>query len=489
MRLIWVVLGIFAAPFLCIGVSSIWRGLGRLAEGNTGGAAVHLVGGLVCCGLGGLVFLLARHIWRFTKGQIEIAHRHPDEPWRWREEWSSPRLRSGGPAGLVILWIFSAFWIGGVLLGSFHLAQEALETGNQGFLIMLVLPAAGIGLAVFVIRQTRLWRKFGESTFELEHLPAVLGGELAGTLHTKGVEVAKDGFHVRISCVRQLNGAGDRSHIQEEVLWSDTEQIPLGAATRGYGAVMIPIHFALPSDAPPSHALQSHDQIVWRLETSAELPGPDYESSFEIPVFRTYETDPERTMKVLAEERPSAQAQAKPQVEPEPSRELTPKDVELRTEAPTGLELDFPPIGYVGTAIFFALLAAGAGLLAWVISTVPDSTIVACVVGGFAAVMAHSSLHLIGASTRLRVRSDGVDIQRRLFGIGPTRHVPAAQIAGVEVSLEVMYGKTQYYQIRLLPRVSGPTWTGMRGIKAGARIPARDEAERIARRIRTILGL
>ena len=51
------------------------------------------------------------------------------------------------------------------------------------------------------------------------------------------------------------------------------------------------------------------------------------------------------------------------------------------------------------------------------------------------------------------------------------------------------YGKTAYYRIRLLPQLSGPTWSGFQGIKAGTRIFGRDKAERTARRIRAILGL
>ena len=495
-RFVWVALGLFALPFLWIGTPKILKGLDLLLAGEGNEGTLRILGGLLCCGPGGLALLLARYSWRSDLRQVEIAKRHPEEPWLWRKEWSGGLFESRDYVGLVVLWVFTTLWIAVAAPASVLFLLETLANGHWMGLLVLVFPAIGVWLLASSVRHTLCWRKFGESSFRMERLPGILGGALAGTLHTRGVEHAEGGILVRVSCVRQTReeGASQRT-TREELLWSDEERIPAQAVERDSGDITLPIRFALPADAPPSHALLSHDQVVWRLETSAELPGADYESSFEIPVFQTRETDPERTMSVLALERPSAVGTQTTPSAPEPARERTSdaesqsRDTESRNAIADGVRMDFPPVRCWGTATFLTLLGSFLGYVASVIYEVMDSSVGVFLVGGFAAVLIFFVVHMLGGSTRLRVRSDGVDIQRRLFGIGPTQHVPASHIADLEISREMKSGKTEYYQIRLLPPLSGPTWSGFHGIKAGTRILGRDEAQRIARRIRAILGL
>ncbi len=488
-RFVWIALGVFALPWLWTGTSWIVEGLDDLLGGGGNEAALHILAGMFCAAPGVLALLLARYIWRSELRQVEIAQRHPEEPWLWRKEWSTPLLKSRDYTGLVVVWVFTTLWVVGTLTGSVLFLLETPANGHWVGFVVLVFPVVGFWLLASAIRHTVRWRKFGESSFQMERLPAVLGGELAGTLHTKAVEGAEDGVRVRVSCIHQsIEQGGKFRHTREEVLWSDEERIAVQSTTPGSEGVMLPIRFALPSDASPSHALHTHDQVIWRLEASAQLPGADYESCFEIPVFRTPETDPERTMAVLARERPSAVgAQPTPAV-PEPLRE-TRCEAAPRMATLDGVVIDFAPVRWWGAAILLTSLTSCSGFVTWVASDVEDFTGGVLVLGGFTAFLAFAVLHMVGGSTRLRVRSDGVDIQRRLFGMGPTQHVPAARIADLEVSHEMQAGKTTYYQIRLLPRLSRPSWSGERGIKAGARIKGRDKAERIARRMRAILGL
>ena len=495
-RFVWVALGLFALPFLWIGTPKILKGLDLLLAGEGTKGTLRILGGLLCCVPGGLALLLARYNWRCDLRQVETVKLHPEEPWLWRKEWSGGLFESRDYVGLVVLWVFTTLWIGVAGPASVLFLLEALANGHWAGFLVAVFPAIGVWLLASSVRHTRYWRKFGESSFRMERLPATLGGELVGTLHTRAIEHAEAGLLVRVSCVRQTREEGaSQSTTREELLWSDEERIPVQAVKGDSGDVMLPIRFALPSDAPPSHALLSHDQVVWRLETSAELPGADYESSFEIPVFQTRETDPERTMSVLAMERPRAVGTSTTPSAPEPARERTrdvdsqARDTESRSVSPEGVLMDFPPVRWWGAATFLTALGSFLGYIASLIHEVMDSSVGVFIVGGFAALLIFGAVHMIGGSTRLRVRSDGVDIQRRLFGIGPTQHVPASRIADLEISREMTYGKTAYYGIRLLPQLSGPTWSGFQGIKAGTRIFGRDKAERTARRIRAILAL
>lgn len=493
-RIIWVVLGIVAAPFLWKGAAWIWQGLGQLAEGRSGAGALLLLGGLLCCGVAGLMLLMARSAWIYAKTQLEIAQRLPDEPWLWRKEWATPVLRSSNHAGLVLSWILTLLWVGVTSVSAIYMLWRTLTSGNEfgtlAILGPLIFPVVGIVMLGFVIRRTLRWGKFGDSSFEMQSHPGVLGGELVGLWSAKGIEQAGNGVLVRIACQRQIRTQrGEHSSTEEETLWSDIERVPLQSALRGPDGWSIPIRLALPSDAPPSHAFRSDEQIIWRLEVSAELPGTNYEASIEVPVFQTRETDSEQTMKAIALIRPDARATASAPTESEPPRKRSARDIRLRKETSDGVELDIPPLRWRGTAILLGLIAAFVGLIASVAAEQGAPTLAVTLIWGFTALLTYSALHMLGGSTRLTVNSDGVEIQSRFFGIGPKRRVPAARISDVEVSREMVDGKTTYYQLRLLCGTTAASWSGARGIKAGSRIAGRDRAEDLAARIRSILGL
>src|SRR5262249_26932959 len=57
----------------------------------------------------------------------------------------------------------------------------------------------------------------------------------------------------------------------------------------------IPIAFAIPADARQCDDHDPNDRVLWRLEVSADVPGIDYASAFEVPVFRTAESATPRT--------------------------------------------------------------------------------------------------------------------------------------------------------------------------------------------------
>jgi hypothetical protein len=51
------------------------------------------------------------------------------------------------------------------------------------------------------------------------------------------------------------------------------------------------VAFRLPADAQPCDDTDSYNRVLWRLQLSASVPGVDYESQFEVPVFRTAASD------------------------------------------------------------------------------------------------------------------------------------------------------------------------------------------------------
>jgi len=484
-RIVWVVLGLGALPFLWIGATSVARGLELLGRGQEAGAAFHLTEGLACLAAAGGLLLLARHAWRTWHRRLEVAQRHPEEPWLWRPEWATPVLCSRDHPGLLFAWAFVLFWLVVTIPGSVHFARDAWAEDQPLKYAFALFPVLGIAMLAWVAYRTRRWLRFGESRFRMEPWPAPPGGELAGVLLARGIESAR-AVDLRLACVRRVRVDSDTT--EEEVLWSDAQRVPLAAAGREPGGLAVPVRFALPVDAPPSDALSGDQAVVWRLTAGAALPGVDYATAFEVPVFRR---GPPAVRG--AEPAPPGRSDVVPEPdagEPdagEPDAPPSAASVRVRRRA-DGLELAFPTLGRFGLAAFFTALGAVFAFVAWVAAR-EDVMEFVWLPGAFAAILLHSALHLLGGTTRVRVRPDGVTIHYRLFGLGPRRHVPASHIADVEVAPEVRYGKTQYWELRLVPRLAEPGWTGKRGVRAGGHVPDRAEAERVAARMRGALGL
>jgi hypothetical protein len=91
--------GMFLLPFAAVGVGSAVTGLRHLAQGNWREGLVLTLFGLIFggfAGAGGTATVVAR---RTLKDQEILQARHPDQPWLWRSDWASGRLRdsSQGP--------------------------------------------------------------------------------------------------------------------------------------------------------------------------------------------------------------------------------------------------------------------------------------------------------------------------------------------------------------------------------------------------------
>ena len=70
----------------------------------------------------------------------------------------------------------------------------------------------------------------------------------------------------------------------------------------------VPVLFAIPFGALESSRSVSNIGTIWRLDLSCKLPGVDYQSQFEVPVFKTAESraDFELDPKLAADYAPSA---------------------------------------------------------------------------------------------------------------------------------------------------------------------------------------
>ena len=137
------------------------------------------------------------------------------------------------------------------------------------------------------------WRKFGQSVFQMASVPGVIGGQLAGVIRTSAKVRPEDGFHLMLRCVRRITtGSGKQRSTSETVLWEDEQIVTHELLDDMAEQSAIPVVFRHPLRLPAHRRAEPDDQTVWRLKAAAEVPGIDYSATFEVPVFKTPESDP-----------------------------------------------------------------------------------------------------------------------------------------------------------------------------------------------------
>jgi hypothetical protein len=473
---------LFALPFLGFGLFALVWGLGELRGGNAAQAGILLLFGalFVCVGLG--IAVLARRGRRLAVQLEARKARHPDAPWLWNEAWSGGRLRYSARASMRRAWLFAVAW-NAISLPLAFLAPDAFfDKGNHGALIAMLFPAVGIGLLAWALHATLRWRRFGESLFEMSRVPGVLGGELAGTLQVGGELAASENIVARVSCIRRyVSGTGKNRSTQEDIRWSDEQQLPPTALARGPFGQALDLRFALPYDASPSDPVASDDYILWRLEVTTRMPGVDYTARFEVPVFETPESQRERTAEALSREKYAGAQTALGRL---------PSGIDLRRNERGDLEIFFPAGRHKTAAALVTLFgavfaAAGAGLYA-----ASAGVLLAGVFGGFGALLLYGALGLWAGSIRVAANRGEVTLQRRLLGVGRSQWIPAEEIEGVSLETGLRVGSRVYWDIHLRKKLgTGSRRKRRTGVRVGGCVRDKQEAERLTQLLRDALGL
>ena len=206
--------------------------------------------------------------------------------WEQRQDWQTGSLEEDAAQhGALVLW-GGALWslLTLALLGAAWFSEEGV----------IAFSAAGTGLTAlaFLAMGARLElhrRKFGASRLELLETPAFLGERLRGVLHT-GVPqqlAPAEGFRLSLRCVLSYEESRqDEADVSRRaVRWSHEVKVRGLDSAENPGRLDVEVDLELPSDQDETSTL-GRDGILWELEVHADLPGLDYRTTFEIPVFR-----------------------------------------------------------------------------------------------------------------------------------------------------------------------------------------------------------
>ncbi len=268
-------LTLFSVPFILIGLHMIWRGFWGLLGDDSGSSEVmQLAAGFIFTAMGSAACWASVRGGRDDQRRALLRARHPTEPWRWRADWDTGRIPCETRATALGILFFAVIW------NAFCIPMLwAVPSGDAPFVWLFVIAGAGLAIAAGVL--TWRWLRFGRSVFEQTTLPGRLGDRLRGTIQLRGRLLPQKGFRATLSCISYTSGKNG----SERILWQEEGTVANEAATVGPLGTAVPVDFPLPADGLPSRLPGEPSGILWRLELSADVPGVDFATAFEVPVF------------------------------------------------------------------------------------------------------------------------------------------------------------------------------------------------------------
>ncbi len=366
-----------------------------------------------------------------------------DKPWLVRADWASGRiLPSGGAAAAVpVLAVVALYW---------NIASLPLLLKQPGILSTtdtawvwstLAFPAVG-GLLIFALAHQWLRRqKFGESVLELASTPGVVGGQLVGVVRIAKIAPPASGFRVKLSCIERVRHGDDT---REDMLWQDERMVMKPTRDRGGEGAAVPVLFAIPFESQESSRSKSTRDREWRLELAANMPGVDYKSRFDVPVFKTADSQPDFK---LDESLPADYTAA-------PPRELLFSEAGIIKEPMPrdGVRLVFPAARNLGSAIFVtAFLAIWSGAI-WLMLHLGTPIIFPIVFGFIELFILWATLELWFYRSVVEADRNGLRSRGGLFGIGRLRQFTPDEIKEFRGEEQMSSGSHVWKNLVVVPR-------------------------------------
>ncbi|MFO8232202.1 MAG: hypothetical protein R6U20_05995 [Longimonas sp.] len=272
-------------------------GIDLYQEGDLLGAVIATLFGLVIAG-GGLTIVVRVLIPKLK--QKDADPDTPDRPWHVRPEWRTNELveeASWSWGGLVFSGLLASMF---VLMGPYLLYIELTSADADqlgGAIIATVIGTiGGTVIAWLYAKKVMRQQKFGRSRLVLEDMPGRLGRPLRMRLWA-GIDeedLSGEGLKVKLTCYKQRiekeqkrDDDGDVRTVtttKNDPLWQDVKHVH-GRRKAGSDQLEIPVLFELPDDQPPTTPEDKRLRTYWTFKAYADLPGVDYETEFEVPVF------------------------------------------------------------------------------------------------------------------------------------------------------------------------------------------------------------
>jgi len=462
-------------PFSFAGLWGLSQAPGKWLSHDTTGALFHAAAGFAFTAVG--VGLIAGSLW--ARGKVArdaaLAFAHPDEPWKWREDWAAGHVLDRPGNASIAIGIFAFLWNA--------IALPVAIRGMHASLFVLLFPAAGLWLALWALRLHLRAKAQGISRLDLDAVPVPVGRTLSGTVRTHLAQIPPEGFELVLTALRTMRSSDD-DDVTSRIVWQDEARVagqPYGDATGVFAGA--PVAFRIPVEVPSTDHSDTRDELEWELVVRAK----GYEATFDLPVYRTEESGTPETARAATHLRavpshgdPIPASFAVPAMEADAPRPEPRSPIEVANDR-EGLVIDFPPGRNPGPArglTSFAVLWTAAIVL---MTRLHAPVFFPVVFALFDALFIWLALRLWFETARVRANGGGVKVARGLAEPGRERFVPAGEIADVRLSIGMSSGTKAWYDLAL-------------HLKNGRRIPLGEgvrnkrEAEWLAARLLRALG-
>jgi hypothetical protein len=285
---------VMGGGLLLLGMGLLLSGLRGLLEGDDNAALGFGIAGAALLGIGGWTVIGGRVVARRNAPLVDALRQDDPEPWRHVRDWTDGKARDPGNARVVEAVVWAVF----INALAWPMSWAALSSPTDGTarLIFMVLPLTGIWSALRALRAVQRRRLHGETIFNMDTFPGVVGESLAGTVLV-GIDPAlarQVTFTVTLSCRRRIQRRtrSDGDGVSTQQLWQAQQRTFATAYRSELGAhLAFPIAFAIPSDAEPTTLVEPDDRVLWHLAIDADLAAHKFHAEMEVPVFDLRDAD------------------------------------------------------------------------------------------------------------------------------------------------------------------------------------------------------
>jgi hypothetical protein len=380
--------------------------------------------------------------WRLPKTQP--TKDSEDQPWLSRSDWTTGKIAASGGVALAapILGVLVIWWTTASLPLLMKLPEIFYTRSSPWVVTTLAFPAVGAVLFLAFVYQFVRRLKFGKSVLQLATTPGVVGGQLAGVIRIPITVLPIEGFRLTLICIEKSTRG--KNETSEEMLWQEERIVTEPLRARAGGAIAVPVLFAIPYEAQETSRAMSNRRIEWRLEASAEMPGVDYKSRFEVPVFKT----PESRANFQLDEQLAAEFAAAPR------RDLLLRGAGILKEPlpGNGVRLVFPAARNLEVALPLTVITALWSSAIWLMLHLGVPMVIPIVFGLIDLLLIWIIVDLSLHRSVVEARSDGVTIRRGLLGLGRKRYFTADEVKLFTSSHSMSVGAKVWNNIVLVAR-------------------------------------
>lgn len=379
----------------------------------------------------------------------------PEKPWELRPDWAAGRIESGSRKAMAFPLVFAAFWNAIAIPVPILAWEEITRDGDRVAYLILLFPVVGFFLIFWALRRVVVFRKFGNSVLELDTIPAFIGRGIRGKVLINNRIDPAEGFHVKLVCVSQRRtGTGKNRRTSESIKWQEERCVK--DVRREYNRTVVPIEFPIDADVLQSDESDLDNKIIWRVLIAAEIPGVDYDASFDVPVYRS----PEGASATSDQDAIAFGAT------PDKKSYQQPADSKIAVTVKSHkTEIYFPPArnprAAFGLTAFFAIWTG----VVWGLGRLGAPLLFQIIFGLFDLLLAVMVLQMWLGITRLSLSPEGVRLSSGLVFAPRTRQLNTDAIADIKKTVGMQSKQTPYYMI-VIEGFDGSKVLAGRGIKS-----------------------